>query len=150
MIVLLWPCLGPLSITMSWRPNNSFLLVEIGWRSGLLRKVPNQSAPQFVQGNRGGNNVLLTYLRVWVFLAGIPPAVEILNSIESSLENVLTSVVSSYNDTVVPDSTNSNMVVIEMPSLALPAWPQQELCCWYKNMCVWKKIYSQYPNGYES
>ncbi len=65
--------------------------------------------------------MLLTYLRVWVFLAGIPPAVEILNSIESSLENVLTSVVSSYNDTVVPDSTNSNMVVIEMPSLALPA-----------------------------
>jgi len=65
--------------------------------------------------------MLLTYFRVWVFLAGIPRAVEILNSIESSLENVLTSVVSSYNDTVVPDSTNSNMVVVEMPSLALPA-----------------------------
>ncbi len=65
--------------------------------------------------------MLLTYFRVWVFLAGIPRAVEILNSIESSLENVLTSVVSSDNDTVVPDSTNSNMVVIEMPSLALPA-----------------------------
>ncbi len=65
--------------------------------------------------------MLLTYFRVWVFLAGIPGAVEILNSIESSLENVLTSVVSSDNDTVVPDSTNSNMLVIEMPSLALPA-----------------------------
>jgi hypothetical protein len=76
---------------------------------------------QFVQGNRGGDNMLLTYFRVWVFLAGIPGAVEILNSIESSLENVLTSVVSSDNDTVVPDSTNSNMLVIEMPSLALPA-----------------------------
>jgi hypothetical protein len=37
---------------------------------------------------------------------------------------------------VVPHSTN--MVVIEMASLALPAWPQQELCCCYKNMCVWK------------
>jgi hypothetical protein len=65
--------------------------------------------------------MLLTYFRVWVFLAGTPGAVEILNSIEASLENVLTSVVSSDNDTVVPDSTNSNMVVIEMPSLALPA-----------------------------
>jgi hypothetical protein len=28
---------------------------------------------------------------------------------------------------VVPDSTSSNMVVIEMASFALPAWPQQEL-----------------------
>ncbi len=54
------------------------------------------------------------------------------------------------NNTVVLDFTNSNMVVIEMPSLALPAWPQQELCCLYKNICVWKKICSQYPNGYES
>jgi len=77
--------------------------------------------PQLVQGNRGGNNMLLRYFRVWVFLAGIPGAVQILNSIEASLENVLTSVVSSVNDTVVPDSTNYNMVVIEMPSLALPA-----------------------------
>jgi len=65
---------------------------------------------------------------------------EILNSIEGSLENVPTSVVSSDNDTVVPDSTN--MVVIEMASLAPPAWPQQELCCCYKNMCVWKHIAS--------
>ncbi len=65
--------------------------------------------------------MLLTYFRVWVFLAGTPGVVEILHSIEGSLENVLTSVVSSDNDTVVPDSTNSNMVVIEMPSLALPA-----------------------------
>jgi len=65
--------------------------------------------------------VLLTYFRVWVFLGGTPGAVEILNSIEGSLENVLTSVESPDNDTVVPDSTNSNMVVIEMPSLALPA-----------------------------
>ncbi|KAH8932558.1 hypothetical protein BDL97_19G080000 [Sphagnum fallax] len=52
---------------------------------------------------------------------GIPGAVQILNSIEASLEDVLTSVVSSDNNTMVPDSTNSNMVVIEMPSLALPA-----------------------------
>jgi hypothetical protein len=36
---------------------------------------------------------------------------------------------------VVPDSTSSNMVVIEMASFAPPAWPQQELCCCYKNMC---------------
>jgi hypothetical protein len=53
---------------------------------------------------------------------GIPGAVQILNSIEGSLEDVLTSVVSSDNNTMVPEgSTNSNMVVIEMPSLALPA-----------------------------
>jgi len=52
---------------------------------------------------------------------GIPGAVQILNSTEGSLEDVLTSVVSSDNNTVVPDSTNSNMVVIEMPSLAVPA-----------------------------
>ncbi len=38
---------------------------------------------------------------------------EILNSIEGSLENVPTSVVSSDNDTMGPDS----VVVIEMPSL---------------------------------
>ncbi|CAM6022695.1 unnamed protein product [Sphagnum balticum] len=50
---------------------------------------------------------------------GIPGAMEILNSIEGSLENVPTSVVSSDNDTVVLDTTN--MVVIEMASLALPA-----------------------------
>jgi hypothetical protein len=60
--------------------------------------------------------MLLTYIRVWVFLAGIPGAMEILNSIEGSLENVSTSVVSSDNDIVVLDSTN--MVVIEMASLA--------------------------------
>ncbi|KAH9560647.1 hypothetical protein CY35_06G117400 [Sphagnum magellanicum] len=48
---------------------------------------------------------------------GIPGAMEILNSIEGSLENVPTGVVSSDNDTVVPDS----VVVIEMASLALPA-----------------------------
>ncbi len=62
-----------------------------------------------------GTNMLLTYIliRVWVFLAGIPGAMEILNSIEGSLENVPTSVVSSDNDTMGPDS----VVVIEMPSL---------------------------------
>ncbi len=53
------------------------------------------------------------------FLAGITGAMEILNSIEGTLENVPTGVLSSDNDTVVPDSTN--MVVIEMASLALPA-----------------------------
>ncbi len=57
--------------------------------------------------------MLLTYIRVWVFLAGISGAMEILNSIEGSLENVPTSVVSSDNDTVVPDS----VMVIEMASL---------------------------------
>jgi hypothetical protein len=62
---------------------------------------------------------LLTYFGVWVFLAGIPGGMEILNSIEGPLENVPTSVVSSDNDIVVPDSTN--MVVIEMASLAPPA-----------------------------
>ncbi len=45
--------------------------------------------------------MLLTYIRVWVFLAGIPATMEILNSIEGSLENVPTSVVSSDNDTLV-------------------------------------------------
>jgi hypothetical protein len=49
-----------------------------------------------------------------VLPTGIPGAVQSLNS----LDDVLTSVVSSDNNTVVPDSTNSNMVVIEMPSLA--------------------------------
>jgi hypothetical protein len=34
--------------------------------------------------------MLLTYIRVWVFLAGIPGAMEILNSIEGTLENVPT------------------------------------------------------------
>jgi hypothetical protein len=63
--------------------------------------------------------MLLIYIRVWVFLAGIPGEMEIRNSIEGSLENVPTSVVSSDIDTVVPDSTN--IVVIEMASLALPA-----------------------------
>jgi hypothetical protein len=83
-----------------------------------IEKVPNQYAPQLVQGNRG-NNMLLTYFRIWVFLAGITGALEILNSIEGTLENVPTGVLSSDNDTVVPDSTD--MVVIEMASLALPA-----------------------------
>jgi hypothetical protein len=46
------------------------------------------------------------------------------------------SVLSSDNDTVVPDSTD--MVVTETASLPLPAWPEQELCCCYKSMCVWK------------
>jgi hypothetical protein len=64
--------------------------------------------------------MLLTYLRVWVFPAGIPEAVEILNSIEGSLENVLMSVASSDSNAVVPDSTISNMV-FEMASFALPA-----------------------------
>jgi len=63
--------------------------------------------------------MFLTYFRVWVFLAGIPGAMEILNSIEGSLENVPASVVNSDNDIVVPNSTN--MVVIEMASLPLPA-----------------------------
>jgi hypothetical protein len=72
---------------------------------------------KFVQANRG-NNMLLTYIRVWVFLAGIPGAMQILNSIEGSLENVPTSVVNSDDDTVVLDSTN--MVVIEMASLPFP------------------------------
>jgi len=83
-----------------------------------IEKIPNQYAPQLVQGNRG-NNMLLTYFTMWVFLAGITGAMEILNSIEGTLDNVPTSVLSSDNDTVVPDSTN--MVVIEMASLALPA-----------------------------
>jgi len=74
--------------------------------------------PLFVQGNRG-NTMLLTYFRVWIFLAGNPEAMEILNSTEGSLENVPMSVLSSDNDTVVPDSTN--MVMIEMASLPLPA-----------------------------
>jgi hypothetical protein len=38
-IGLLWPCLGPLSVTMLWRPNNSFLLVETGYEDQrLLRR----------------------------------------------------------------------------------------------------------------
>jgi len=57
----------------------------------------------------------------WVFPAGILGAVQILNSIEESLEDVLTGVVSSDNNTMVPDSTNSSMVVVETASLALPA-----------------------------
>jgi hypothetical protein len=63
---------------------------------------------------------LLTYFWVWVFPAGILGAVQILNSIEESLEDVLLSVVSSDNNTVAPDSTNSSMVVVDMASLALP------------------------------
>jgi hypothetical protein len=63
--------------------------------------------------------MLLTYFRVWIFLAGNPEAMEILNSTEGSLENVPMSVLSSDNDTVVPDSTN--MLMIEMASLLLPA-----------------------------
>jgi pilus assembly protein TadC len=55
------------------------------------------------------------------FLAGIPGAMESLNSIEGSLEDVLTSVANSDNNVVVPDSTSSNMVVIEMASFAPPA-----------------------------
>jgi hypothetical protein len=85
---------------------------------GLLRRYPISVPPQYVQGNRG-NTVLLTEFRVWVFLAGIRGAMEILNSIEGSLENVPTSVLNSDNDAVVPDSTDT--VVIEMASLALPA-----------------------------
>ncbi len=65
--------------------------------------------------------MLLTYFRVWLFPACIPEAVEILNSIEGSLEDVLMSVANSDNNVVVPDSTTSNMVVIEMASFALPA-----------------------------
>ncbi|KAH9566603.1 hypothetical protein CY35_04G136100 [Sphagnum magellanicum] len=49
---------------------------------------------------------------------GTPEAMEILNSIEGSLENVPPSVLSSDNDTVIPGS--ANMVVIEMASLPLP------------------------------
>jgi hypothetical protein len=85
---------------------------------GLLTRYPISTPPQFVQGKRR-NTMLLTYFRVWVFLAGIRGAMETLNSIEGSLENVPTSVLNSDNDAVVPDSTN--MVVIEMASLALPA-----------------------------
>jgi hypothetical protein len=72
--------------------------------------------PQFVQENRG-NTMLLTYFWAWVFSAGISGAVQILNSIEESLENVPTSDVSSDNDPVVPDL----IVEIEMASLPPPA-----------------------------
>jgi hypothetical protein len=58
--------------------------------------------------------MLLTYFRVWVFPAGIPEVVEIMSSIEGSLEDVLMSV-------VVPDSTSSNMVVIEIEQ-SCPFW----------------------------
>ncbi len=61
--------------------------------------------------------MLLTYFWVWVFSAGISGAVQILNSIEESLENVPTSDVSSDNDPVVPDL----IVEIEMASLPPPA-----------------------------
>jgi hypothetical protein len=61
--------------------------------------------------------MLLTYFWVWVFPAGIPGAVQTRNSIEESLENVPTSVVSSDNDPVVPDL----VVEIEMASLPPPA-----------------------------
>ncbi|CAK9233063.1 unnamed protein product [Sphagnum troendelagicum] len=52
---------------------------------------------------------------------GISAAMESVNSIEGSLEDVLTSVANSDNNVVVPDSTSSNMVVIEMASFAPPA-----------------------------
>jgi hypothetical protein len=48
--------------------------------------------------------MLLTYFRVWVFPACIPEAVEILNSIEGSLEDVLMSVGKFDNNVVVPNS----------------------------------------------
>ncbi len=64
--------------------------------------------------------------------------VQILNSIEELLENVLTSVVSSDNNTLVPDSTNSSMVIVEMASLALPATKAllliQRLCVCLENI----------------
>jgi hypothetical protein len=46
---------------------------------------------------------------------------EILNSIEGSLQDVLMSVASSNTNVVVLNSTSSNMVVIEMASFALLA-----------------------------
>jgi hypothetical protein len=76
-----------------------------------------------------------------VLPTGIPRAVEILNSIEGSLGNVLMSVVSSDNNTEVsvPDSANSNMEVIEMASVEL-------LLVGTKIMYAWK-TYSQRPYG---
>jgi len=46
---------------------------------------------------------------------------EILNSIEGSLEDVLMSVASLNTNVVVLNSTSSNMVVIKMASFALLA-----------------------------
>jgi hypothetical protein len=43
---------------------------------------------------------------------------------------------------VAPDSTNSSMVVVDMASLALPDWPPQKLCCWYKDYVCVGKTYS--------
>jgi hypothetical protein len=80
-----------------------------------IEKVPNQLV---CPTNCTRNNMLLTYFRVWVFPASILEAVEIMNSIEGSLEDVLMNVVSF--DVVVPNSTSFNMVVIEMTSFALP------------------------------
>ncbi len=62
----------------------------------------------------------MIFLGLGFFPAGIPGAVQILNSVEGSLEDVLSSV-SSDNNAEVPDSTNSTMVVVDMASLALPA-----------------------------
>ncbi len=106
------------------------------WEGNLITCAHN-----FIQGKRE-NNTLLTYFWVWVFPAGILGAVQILNSIEESLEDVLLSVVSSDNNTVAPDSTNSSMVVVDMASLALPDWPPQKLCCWYKDYVCVGKTYS--------
>ncbi|CAM6075174.1 unnamed protein product [Sphagnum tenellum] len=80
---------------------------------------------------------------------GIPGAVQSLNSIEGSLEDVLTSVVSSDNNTVVPDSTNSNMVVIGMPSLALPAYLNKSSVV-ATRICLFGRRSTAYPSGYES
>lgn len=65
--------------------------------------------------------MLLTYFKNQVIFACIPEAMEILNSIEGSLQDVLMSVASSNTNVVVLNSTSSNMVVIEMASFALLA-----------------------------
>jgi hypothetical protein len=50
---------------------------------------------------------------------------------------------------VVPDSTNSNMVVIEMPFPCTSCLTStRALLLVQEYVCLWKKIYSQYPNGY--
>jgi hypothetical protein len=51
---------------------------------------------------------------------------------------------------MVSDSTNSSMVVVEMASPALRAWPPQKLCCWYKDYVYVWKTFSQCPNAYGS
>jgi len=63
-----------------------------------IEKVPNQLVCPTICTR---NNMLLTYFRVWVFPAGIHEPVEILNSIEGSLEDVLMSVANSDNNVVV-------------------------------------------------